>query len=115
MDSQIKKEIEEELAKLFEKIKDKTIIVEGKRDQKALYSFGLTKVYTIDKGLYELSEKFENKKIIILTDFDKEGKELSKRLSLFLQVKNKIDRETRRKVGLLLSKLYIKTIEELNH
>jgi len=107
------KKSEEELMKLFQKIKDKTIIVEGKRDKQVLYSFGFTNVHTIDKGLYELSEKFEKKEIIILTDFDKEGKEISKKLSLFLQIRNKIDRQTRRKVGLLLSKLNIKTIEEL--
>jgi|SRR3972149_287590 len=110
-----KKEIEDELTKLFTKIKDKTIIVEGKRDKEVLYSFGLTKVYTINRGLYELSEEFDKKEILILTDFDKEGKEISRKLSLFLQVKNKIDRNTRRKIGLLLSKLQIRTIEELKH
>src|SRR3989337_4397159 len=115
MNIQIKKEIEEELKKLFEKVKNKTIIVEGKRDKEVLYSFNLTKVYTINHGLYELSEKFEKKEIIILTDFDKEGKEISRKLSLFLQIKNKINRNTRRKIGLLLSKLQIRTIEELKH
>jgi len=113
MNIQIKKEIEEELKKLFEKVKNKTIIVEGKRDKEVLYSFNLTKVYTINHGLYELSEKFDKKEIIILTDFDREGKEISRKLSLFLQTNNKIDRETRRKIGLLFSKLHIKTIEEL--
>ena len=104
---------EEELTKLFKKIKDKTIIVEGKRDKKVLCSFGFTSVHTINHGLYELSEKFEKKEIIILTDFDKEGKEIARKLSLFLQLRNKIDRQARRKVGLLLSKLNMKTIEEL--
>ncbi len=113
MNNQIKEELEEELKKLFEKIKNKTIIVEGKKDKQILCLLGFTNVHTICCGLYELSEKFNKDNIVILTDYDREGKELSKKLSLFLQVRNKVDRNMRRKIGLVFSKLKIKTIEEL--
>jgi len=107
-------EVEEELFKLFEKIKEKTVIVEGKRDKEVLYSFGFTKIFTINKGLYETAEKFEGKKIIILTDFDQEGRKIAKKLNLFLQSLGcKVDRETRRKIGLMFTRLRIKKIEEL--
>jgi 5S rRNA maturation endonuclease (ribonuclease M5) len=113
MNNQIKKEAEEELRKLFENIKNKIIIVEGKRDKQILYSLGFTNVHTICCGLYELSEKFNKDDIVILTDYDKEGKELSKKLSLFLQEKNKVDRNMRRKIGLIFNRLKIRTIEEI--
>jgi len=105
-----KNEYKEELLKLFNKIKHKTVIVEGKRDKKVLCSFGFTKIITIEKGIYETSEKIKNE-VIILTDFDSEGRKIAKKLNLFL--KNKIKHEIRRKIGLIFTKMKIKTIEEL--
>ena len=109
-----KKETGEELLKLFEKIKDKTVIVEGKRDKKVLCLFGFKKTLTINKGLYETAEKIKDNEVLILTDFDKEGKEIAKKLNIFLQSFGcKIDKENRRRIGLLFSRLKIKKIEEL--
>lgn len=108
------KKIEEELLELFEKIKNKTIIVEGKKDKKILCSFGFIDVNTINKGLYETANKFENKEVIVLTDFDKEGQRIARKLNIFLQSLNcKVDRITRMKLKIIFSKLKIKTIEEL--
>jgi len=108
------KEIEEELFELLQKIKEETVIVEGKRDKEVLCSFGFTKIFTINRGLYETAEKLEGKRVIILTDFDKEGKKIARKLNLFLQSLDcKIDRETRRKIGLMFARLKIKKIEEL--
>ena len=73
---------------------EKAIIVEGPKDKKALENVGVNNkiiVINIGKGLFEIVEKTaeivekttgeseknkDKKEIIILTDFDKKGKEL---------------------------------------
>jgi len=108
------REIEEELLELFEEIKNKQVIVEGKRDKEVLCSLGFTKIITINQGLYETVEKIKSKQVIILTDFDSEGKKIAKKLNILLQsLGYKIDRETRRKVGFMFTRLKIRKIEEL--
>jgi len=109
-----RKKAEEELFKLLEEAKDKNVIVEGKRDKEVLCSLGFKKIFTINKGLYETTEKIKENEVLILTDFDKEGIEIAKKLNLFLQsFRHKVDGETRRKTGLMFVKLRIKKIEEL--
>lgn len=63
------------------------ILVEGKRDIKALNKLGIRNVISIDKPIYSLIENLtkENKEIIILTDFDRTGKELYFRIKHELQ------------------------------
>jgi 5S rRNA maturation endonuclease (ribonuclease M5) len=107
-------EIGEELLKLLIKLKEKLVIVEGKRDKKVLYSLGFKKIITINKGIYETTEEIKDKELLILTDFDNEGKQIAKKLNLFLLSQGyKVDRENRRKIGLMFSRLRIKKIEEL--
>ena len=104
----------EDLFKILERNKDKLTIVEGKKDKKVLCSLSFTKVVTINKGLYETVEDLKEKEVLLLTDFDSEGKQIAKKLNTFLQhLGYKVDRETRRKIGLLFTKLRIKKIEEL--
>jgi len=104
----------EELSEILEKNKDKLTIVEGKRDKKVLCSLSFTNVVTINKGLYETVEDLKEKEVLLLTDFDSEGKQIAKKLNTFLQhLGYKTDNETRRKIGLLFAKLRIKKIEEL--
>ena len=110
----LRKEIEEELFDLLDKIKEEQVIVEGKRDKEVLCLLGFTKVITINKGLYETVEDIKDKKVLILTDFDPEGRTIAKKLNLFLQsFGHKVDRETRRKIGFMFTRLKIKKIEEL--
>lgn len=107
-------EIEERLFGILEDIKDKQVIVEGKRDKRALRLFGFTKIITINHGLYETVEDIKGKEVIVLTDFDAEGKEIAKKLNVFLQsLGYKVDRETRRKIGFLFTGMRIRKIEEL--
>lgn len=110
-----KKEETEELYKLLEKIKDKPVIVEGKNDSKALYSFGFKKIHAINgKGLYDFAFNIAEKEIIILTDFDKEGSQITKKLTLFLQANNcKVDKITRTKLKKLFIKNKINRIQDL--
>jgi len=110
------KETGEELLNLLDKIKYKTVIVEGKKDRNILLSFDFTKIITINHGLYETAEEISktNREIIVLTDFDKEGNLIARKLTLFLQSFNcKVDIITRKKIGLYFAKLRIKTMEEL--
>jgi 5S rRNA maturation endonuclease (ribonuclease M5) len=110
----LRKEIEEELFDLLEKVKEEQVIVEGKRDKEVLCSLGFTNITTINKGLYETAEDIRGKEVLVLTDFDSEGRKIAKKLNLFLQsFGHKVDRETRRKLGFMFTRLKIKKIEEL--
>ena len=99
----------EDLSKILEKNKDKVTIVEGKKDKKALCSLNFTNVVTINKGLYETVEGLKEKEILLLTDYDPEGRQIAKKLNTLLQhLGYKVDKETRRKIGFLFAKLRIK-------
>lgn len=59
------------------------IIVEGKKDEKALRSLGITNIHPISrKPIQKFAEEIalKYKEVIILTDIDKEGKKLLARL-----------------------------------
>ncbi|MBW2980003.1 toprim domain-containing protein [Candidatus Woesearchaeota archaeon] len=80
----------EEIKKEIEKLKnsDNIIMVEGIKDKRALNHLGLKNIVTLSRKpifsiIEELSKK--NKKITILTDFDKKGKELYGKLNSGLQ------------------------------
>lgn len=66
---------------------DKSIIVEGKKDIKALRKIGVNKpIHSLNKEpIYKIAEEFPSKEVVILTDFDKKGKELYSRLKRELQ------------------------------
>lgn len=83
----------EEVAKVVADLRQETeqgalVVVEGSRDQRSLNNLG------IDKSVIQLRryreilavnpEEFVNRKIIILTDFDREGELLSGRISKYL-------------------------------
>ncbi|OGI12526.1 hypothetical protein A3K64_01315 [Candidatus Micrarchaeota archaeon RBG_16_36_9] len=107
-------EVEEELIKLLKENNDKQVIVEGKRDKQALCSFGFKKILTLSKGIYETTEDLKEKEVLILTDFDSEGREIAKKFNSILQpLGYKVDKETRRKVDFMFNKLNIRKIEEL--
>ncbi|AJF62471.1 MAG: Toprim protein [archaeon GW2011_AR20] len=63
------------------------ILVEGKRDVKALNKLGIMNVSTIDKPIYLMIENIvrKNKEVAILTDFDRTGKILYSGLKHELQ------------------------------
>lgn len=70
------------------KASNKTIIVEGKKDKRALEHFGIGNIVTLSKyPLYRITEDVasSSKQVIILTDFDRKGKELYRKLSSGLQ------------------------------
>ena len=79
---------EEEITKMVRDLEEKLVIVEGKRDKKALKSLGVKNIIAINgRPLYEVAEiaSKSKKEIVILTDFDKKGREIEKGLKNLLQ------------------------------
>ena len=63
---------------------DKYIIVEGPNDKKSLESFGINKIKVLKrKAIYQIVEELieVTDEVVILTDLDKEGKQLYGKLS----------------------------------
>ena len=116
---------EESLAKIMAIIDDMRednesmpILVEGKRDKKALQELGfegdiivLNSGYTLADVADVISKKY--RKIIILTDWDKKGSYLAGRIFNLLRDNDVIcNLEYRRKLGFYLGP-HISTVEEL--
>lgn len=75
-----------------------SIIVEGKKDVSALKKIGIkNSMFCLSvKPIYKVAEDFKAREVIILTDFDKKGKELYGKLSTELQSQGvRIDRTFR--------------------
>jgi len=102
----------------LEKIQDKPIIVEGKKDKLALESLGCNKVITLNgskAGLYNIIEKLPSncKEAVILTDLDRKGKQLYHRIKKILTV-NKIKVDDRFRIY-LFKETKIRQIEGLKN
>ena len=95
------------------------ILVEGKRDEKALQELGFEgKIIVLNSGhtLANLADRVSKnyRKIIILTDWDKKGSYLAGRLFNLLRDNDVFcDMEYRRKLGFYLGS-HIFTVEELS-
>ena len=79
---------EEEIIRMVRDLEGKLGIVEGKNDKKALKSLGVKNIIAINgRPLYEVAEVASKSKreIVILTDFDRKGREIEKRLKTLLQ------------------------------
>ncbi len=75
----------EEILEEIQRIRKKLIVVEGKKDQKALERLGCTHVLTLEnKALFEVVESIKTKEIVLLTDLDREGKKLYSQLKQLL-------------------------------
>ena len=99
--------------RLLELARGSTFIVEGKRDKKALNALGFSDVLEISGNSIDVFIKklSENKKYIILTDYDSEGRKKNKEICKLLQkLKFKIDLRFR---GLVKHYFGITKIEEL--
>ena len=99
-----KQEIEEIIEKIKEEIDDNKLIilVEGKKDKRALMDLDIKEQVFILNGkdiwnrLEEIVNKNPKKHILILTDFDKEGKKLYGKITKDLErLGMKIDKKYR--------------------
>ena len=71
---------------------NKLIIVEGKKDKKALENQGITNIITFSNTPHFKIEDIQEKEVIILTDLDAQGKKLFSILRHHLQKRGvKID------------------------
>jgi|TARA_B100001964_G_C14235844_1_gene602415 5S rRNA maturation endonuclease (ribonuclease M5) len=105
-----------EFSKYIDKIKksETLVIVEGKKDKITLQSFGIKNIVELNKKpIFETIENISsnNKNCIILTDLDKQGKELYGKLNSGLQQFGvKIDNNFR---NFLFEKTHLRQIEGL--
>ncbi len=93
------------------------IIVEGRKDKEALRKLGLAGPIVCfkssGKGLVDFLGNIEAKKIMVLTDFDKEGKDISARINEELaHLKMKTDHTLRKRLGALVRQ-DARTIQDL--
>ncbi len=103
-------EEEKELLDYLHHFTHEIVIVEGKKDKEVLERLGFTHIVTLTgKPLSEM-EKYRNQRVIILTDFDKKGEEIAKKLELFLPKRNDV---VRNKLRYLMKKLNLNTIESI--
>ncbi|MDP3727902.1 MAG: toprim domain-containing protein [bacterium] len=104
--------MDEEILEAIHKVRNKVILVEGKKDKRALEILGCRKVLTLeDKALFEVVESINTKEIVLLTDLDSEGKKLYSQLKrMFSQRGVLIDNHLR----LILFKHKVSHIESLH-
>lgn len=105
----MKKDIEEEISKI--KKNNYLVIVEGKKDKKALNGLGIINVIFLEnRPLFEVVESV-NEDAVILTDLDVEGKKLFNKLRHELQRKGI---RLHNKIRIILFKTGLRHIEGLN-
>lgn len=80
---------EQEFEELIEDLRASgaLVLVEGNKDRNALLSLGISNILTLKKPLHDVVENIaeNHKEVILLTDLDKEGKQLYGRLNSGLQ------------------------------
>jgi 5S rRNA maturation endonuclease (ribonuclease M5) len=71
------REVINEIFAVIEKEKDMLVIAEGKKDYEALKKLGFEKILALKgKPLYEIAEQVSEKRVLVLTDLDAEGKKI---------------------------------------
>jgi len=71
----------EPLVEAVEESKDLPVVVEGKRDVRALRKLGFNNIFPLNKPIFAMIEGVSHyKEVIILTDLDTEGKKLYRKL-----------------------------------
>jgi len=90
----------------------KCILVEGRKDKRALEQLGIEKIIMFSNAPHHSLETIEEKEVVILTDLDRHGKKLYKIAKQNLQARGiKIDRKFRE---FLLRETTITHIESIN-
>lgn len=98
------------------------IIVEGSRDREALRRLGFdgviemhsTKGFSEEELVEEIGSKY--KSVLLLTDFDEEGRQLNKRLTRIFERRGvKVDLGLRRVIGRLMATLGVYSVEDLEN
>jgi len=72
--------VRQKILDTIDEVEDTPVIVEGLKDRRALRSLGVKHIITLKKPLFQVIEELDVKEVLILTDFDKEGKRLYRKL-----------------------------------
>ncbi len=106
---------------LNEKLRQNGVVclVEGKHDKEALEHIGIKgKIVTLQghsfSEIYDLFFEYNTKTVVLMMDYDKEGKQMTKKLKNLLGHQLYID-ETPRKLLSRITMGRIRHIEDLNH
>jgi 5S rRNA maturation endonuclease (ribonuclease M5) len=94
------------------------VLIEGQKDEKALKELGVNgnfiKVSGSGLKLFEIAEiAAQSARVVILTDFDRKGNELAKRLSEDIQSLGSHPDLRLRKIIMGITRRYIKDIQSL--
>lgn len=93
------------------------VIVEGKSDEEALRKLGVDDIVTLcGKPLYKVTQDISKRteEILILTDYDREGRKLAKKLdNYFVSYGVLPNRKIRKKLGFIVNKTGISHIEDI--
>lgn len=98
------------------------IIVEGSRDREALRRLGFDGViemhsmkgFSEEELVGEIQSKY--KSVLLLTDFDEEGRQLNKKLTRVLERSGvRVDLGLRRMIGRIMATLGVYSIEDLEN
>jgi 5S rRNA maturation endonuclease (ribonuclease M5) len=95
------------------------VIVEGQEDDRTLRHLGIRKPIFRASSSRSQTDLFEDlaknfRKVIIITDFDREGRSLNRRLTNALEKRGlTVEKALRKRLGKLLGQLSILTIESL--
>ncbi|MEM4246170.1 MAG: toprim domain-containing protein [Candidatus Bathyarchaeia archaeon] len=98
------------------------VIVEGSRDREALRELGFNgmiemhsmKGFSEEELVEEIRSKY--KSVLLLTDFDEEGRQLNRRLTYILERRGvRVDLGLRRVIGRLMATLGVYSIEDLEN
>ncbi len=76
-------DLQQDIMNLLKNLENKVVIVEGKKDEAALRELGVENIVSLNGPLFAVIETVAslNREVVILTDLDKEGKELYGKLS----------------------------------
>jgi 5S rRNA maturation endonuclease (ribonuclease M5) len=122
--NQTRHQIIERLRELFESVSAiiDVIVVEGPRDEEALRRLGYKGELVVSSQIgvndYDLMNQVSRNHfhVLILTDFDRKGAELSQKFSNLLEHEGvKVEGSLRRRVGKLMAALGVFEIEDLDN
>lgn len=77
----IRERKEKELGRVLAELKESNLLVEGKKDKRALEEIGCSSVFTLSRSVDDTCRSLSNegiKEIVILTDMDRTGERLCK-------------------------------------
>jgi len=95
-------------------VKKEAVIVEGKKDYVALEQLGFKNIININKGkaLFAVAEDIamKHRSVIILSDFDRKGKEICAKLTKMLEDRHvKVNKKARRLLKKIFEKPYVES------